>query len=503
MNAKKLYRHLLLALGLGFLARTVTAYLVYGAQSVDDYSHGVLPALEAARGWETQIPLWRSPLLVWVLTGVVKLSGLLGIESVFGSVRFMFFVLGLFSLLSVWAYYRYYARPLMELEGRILASGMGKAARERLALLALYLLSLHFILTFAGTRAFGESIAMTLVPFGLFMMEWSLDRKDQRVTFFLGGLLLGLACLFRFQVGLLAVGYAAYLLLLRRTREFGLLALAGFISLILEGGIDWIYDRWPLETLYNYLYVNKDGAVEHTVQPWYHTWFTVLPFWFLPLSLPFLKDLRSLTRTEKVFIAITIFFVFMHSLIPHKEERFLAPVLPLLIFTFAGLWARSWGTFYEKWIFRPFAVLILAFGLFVSSTSNSQSGEYAPFLMAEKEPGQVILWDWKSVLQESYFRDRLLTLVGPKIEYQVGDRWPTATEVELFRLRADSVFFVTSEPGHRAALEESLRSLEGLLRCEPIQRIQSLADRVIYSMNPQYNQRRLPTWLAVCRWPAS
>lgn len=495
MNLSRLRQHFFIALGLGFVARTTAAYLVYGAQSVDDYSHGVLPALESTIGKEMQIPLWRSPLLVWVLTAIVRLGQMLGLTSVFSTIRFVFFVLGVFSLIAIWSYYEYVKQKPEELPGA--RGDLG----DRLILFPLYFFALHPLFPMATTRAFGESIAMTLVLTSLLMMDAFVDQPKKAKQFFFGAVLMGIACLFRFQVGLLALGYGVYLMFAKKWRAFGLLALAGIVAAILEGAIDVAIDRWPLQTLWNYFYVNKDGAVEHSVQPWYNTWATILYLCFIPLSIPILIGLKKLTRLEKTFLYLSLFFTFMHSLIPHKEERFLFPIAPLLLYVFCRQWARAWGMKYERYFFRPVAGTVMAILLYASITSNSQSGEYEPLLLAEKFDGQVLIWDVNSVLQEGYFRERIMHLIGPKVEFVATDHWPDEDEAQNLSTRMKGVMLATSMSETVPALEQFQQRPTGGLQCEPVRKIQSLADRVIYSLNPKFNYRRKPVWISICRLP--
>lgn len=476
-DSVRLKNHFFLALILGLLARTITSFFVYGAQSVDDYSHGLLPTLEFFEGKDLDLPLWRSPLLVWTLIPFAKLAQLLGFETQFGQIRFILFSLGLFSCLGIWTYYQWAERRLKEDKDIWLLA------------LPMYLLSLHFLMPFASTRAFGESISITLVLVGFLWIE--------RKRVFAGALLLGIACLYRFQVGLLAFGFAAYFLYQKKWREFGMVVAAGATTALLEGLVDLGFGRWPLETLYNYFYVNKDGAVDHSVQPWYNTWATLLPIWFLPFSLPIMRQLKKLSAFEKTWLGIILFFVFMHSLIPHKEERFLYPILPLMLLLFGRLWAKEWGSRFEKYFFRPFFVGILALGLGVASISNSQAGEYEPLLLAEKERRSVLIWDYDSVLRISFFRHRL---VKPPVDYQEFDRWPTAPELVPFK---DRVLFLATSKEENLALwgQQYSDILSAGWQCSEKIRIQSPADRVIYKLNPKYNTRRKPTWLIRCHFP--
>lgn len=479
-----LKKHLGIALLLGLIARFVTAYFVYGAQSVDDYSHGLLPTLEFFEGKAFDLPLWRSPLLVWTLIPIAKLGLLLGIDTQFGLIRFILGGLASFSLLGIVGYYIWADKKWRKTP----EAGAGER-EDRLYYLPLYLLSLHFLMPFASTRAFGESIAITLVLLGFLLIE--------RQKIFWGALLLGITCLYRFQVGLLAFGFAAYYLGSRQWRNLGWVVLAGIITGMIEGLIDFGYGRYPLETLYNYFYVNKDGAVEHSIQPWYNTWAALLPLWFLPFSLPLMTQLKKMERFEKVWLGVVLFFVLMHSLIPHKEERFLYPILPIMLVLFGRIWARGWDMGYNKYFFKPFYGFILAAGLILASVSNSQAGEYEPLLRAEKIRGPVLIWDFDSVLRISFFRHRL---VKPPVDYQEFDRWPTAPELVPFKDR--TVFLVTSKDENLLSLENAQSELlsAGWV-CQEKVKIQSLADSVIYKLNPKYNTRRKPTYLVACDFP--
>ncbi len=473
MNFK---RHLWIALILGLIARVITSYLVYGAQSVDDYSHGLLPTLEFFEGKPLDLPLWRSPLLVWTLIPLGKLGLFLGIDTQFGLIRFILLGLALFSSFGIWAFHKWSDLKL----------AASPEKNEWLYLVPLYLLSLHFLMTFASTRAFGESLAMTLVLLGFLLME---QKK-----IFWGALLLGIACLYRFQVGLLAFGFAVFFVYQKNWRNLGWVVIAGLVTMTTEGLIDLGYGRWPLETLYNYFYVNKDGAVDHSIQPWYNTWVTLLPIWFLPFSLPLMTQLKKLDPFEKVWIGVILFFVLMHSLIPHKEERFLYPILPLMLILFGRIWARAWGSRFEKLFFRPVFGTVLIAGLIVATISNSQAGEYEPLRMAEKLRAPVLIWDYNSVLRISFFRHRL---VKPPVDYQEFDRWPSAAE--LVPLQDRKLFFVTSEQANLDQWPQALSAIQAVgWHCLEKIRIQSLADRAIYKMNPKYNTRRKPTYLMEC-----
>lgn len=504
LSPRNLRWHIGMALALAFFFRALTAFFNYGPQSVDDYDHGLIPAWEVLRGLPLELPTLRSPILVWSLMPFAWLGKILGLTVSFDIFRIVMLGLGIFSLWMIWAYGRYAERnsSLTLISDRPVPEPADPALAKRLILIPLYLLSLHFILSFAVTRAFGESVAMTLVFVSLLWMDESLsqEQKSTRWHFFAGAFLLGLACLYRFQIGLLGVGYAAYLAYTRRWTHFGLLALAGVLTAVIEALKDLAFGRYPFETLAAYFYANRDGAVAHSVQPWYNTWTTVLVMFLIPLSLPFFKNIGKSIRIERVLWGLILFFTFMHSLIPHKEERFLYPILPLVLFLLGRLWAKFWGHAYEKWIFRPVVFTLLGIGLAIATISNSQSGEYEPILRADRYAamvGPVKIWDRESLLEKSFFRHRLI--ISP-VQYEAHSEWPDPEELESSRQTGRGLMLVTSNPDLAESMQAWILAAPMQLECRAVERIQSVGDRLIYARNPRYNVRRKPTWISLCSW---
>ncbi len=468
----------------GFASRMVTSYVVYGPQSMDDYGHGVLPGIEFTDGKALEIPVWRSPLLVWTLGAITAVGKTIGLPEVFPLIRFQLIVLGLFSLLLPF-YYFWMNRKELALESRY-------------HVMAMSLLSLNFIVIFASTRAFGESIAMTLTFIAMYMMIGSLPQKKYGALFF-GALLLGIASLYRFQIGVFSIGFLIYLLLKKDWKATGIFIIAGLISAGLQSLVDLQVGRWPLQTLYEYLYVNKDGAVEHSIQPWYNTWITALVLIFVPFSLPLFKHVKKLNETERLLAVLCAFFILLHSLIPHKEERFLYPVAPFLLLLLARLWALSWNEFGEKWIFRPFAGFLLIVGFFLVPVSNSQSGEYEPMRFAEALRRPTVLWENDSLIRNSAF---YMKIIKPPVEFRPVDTWPTQEEIQSEISQKDFVL-VTSNADRLHGLVEFVESRREGMTCSPVKKIQSPIDTVIYQLNPNQNVRRRPSWLAHCWSDAS
>lgn len=506
MTSQRIKSLLFGALCLALFFRGITAFVVYGPQAVDDYSHGLIPTFEMLKGTIPDIPLWRSPLLIWSFYPFAKLATWMGLSTSFDIFRVILMALAVFSLWGIWAFGQFVLRrPDYFTEGSPIWAGVtggqmrDPTKKSLLFVLPLGLLSLHGVLSFAVTRAFGESIAITSVLVALLWMDEGLDRKSWKNPYFwAGSILLGLSCLYRFQIGVLAVGYAVYLLATRRFVHFGILAVAGLVAALVSGIVDMAFGRFPLETLYNYFYVNRNGAVEWSVQPWYNTWNTALGLFLFPFSLPFWKrGFSRMHRWEKLFLGLLLFFVFMHSLIPHKEERFLYPIAPLLLILLGRVWAKSWGMAYEKYFFRPVILSLLAVVLVLFSFSNSQSGEYEPILRADRMKSPVHIWDVESLLGPSFFRERL---IFAPVEYAVHEDWPSLSDLELYRTRNMALLLVTSNEERLGSLRAWSLAVSDALQCSSIEKIQSPGDRLLYAMNPKYNVRRKPSWISLCRW---
>src|SRR4051812_7227032 len=95
IDARPLHEHLIYALAVGFIFRMIAAYLVYGPQALDDYFHGIMPASRFYEITQHNLPDYRSPLLVWMMGGWLKIVGVIfGPLSPLAQVRGMLVFLG-------------------------------------------------------------------------------------------------------------------------------------------------------------------------------------------------------------------------------------------------------------------------------------------------------------------------------------------------------------------------------------------------------------------------
>jgi phosphatidylinositol glycan class B len=200
-----------------------------------------------------------------------------------------------------------------------------------------YILLSYFLwfLPFLNVRFSSESWSGSL-----FLLATALlvgDDRSRRKTLVLSGFLLGLSFLCRFQIAFLIIGMYAWLLIVGKLKPVRFLPLTGAagVAVMLGVAIDtWFYKRLVF-TPWNYFRINivEDVASNFGTAPWYYyaKWLFTLPsgiFLLLALVIVLIKYPRQLV------VWVTIPFIIAHSLIAHKEPRFLFPLInfvPLLL----------------------------------------------------------------------------------------------------------------------------------------------------------------------------
>ncbi len=476
--------HFYRALFAGGVLRILSAWFVYGPQALDDYKHGVYPAYQFFAGLPLDLPDYRSHLLVWFLSLFVSAASWLGGVSALAQVRAMYLGLGATSLLGIYGTYLYV-----------------RGSRSKLfPPLALYLVAVFPLMPFVGTRAFGESVAMSLVLLGLGILEsCRVNSKSSLGYWCLGFLSLGAATLFRFHVGLVYLTVGAIFLLDKKWRAVFAGALAGLVTLGAQALIDYYSGKAPLGTLLIYLSENEGGGAKYGVSPWYNPWLFVLAIGLAPFSFVFYRSLKSLWMRHWRVLFPALLFVGIHSLVAHKEERFLYPVLGIELWAVAYLWAAGAFNKWARRIYSPVLFGVTVLGLVIVCLLNTQEGEIEPPAYAQKKYGELIYLDNDSLFGRSRFQFYFLR---PPSELKKIEREDLNAHSVDEALGTNPVFkaavLLTSDEESR----DELRALEGIntleASCGKIRSAGSLIDRLLYSMNPKHNQRRKPTWYLVC-----
>ena len=280
--------------------------------------------------------------------------------------------------------------------------------RGRTWLLAACLLSFH--LPYLSVRTSSESVSGALLAAGI--AAWLLLESRPVRAGLVAGVVLGLAFDVRYQVGLCAAGFGAWLLFVRRAvRPF--LALAGGIAAAVGLGLAvdrWGYGQWTF-TPWNYLRANVIEGVskQFGTSPFYQYLVDLAVTWPPLPALAGLAVIAYWVRAGRDPLTWTTAPLFVgHSLLAHKELRFLFPLAPLaaamaaLLFLDPALrsgWQERWGR-----RLRPALAILVAANLTVQAavwdaSHHPPSGRFF-VIGADAEP----FWDFDAHLQTPFLR---------------------------------------------------------------------------------------------------
>jgi hypothetical protein len=158
---------------------------------------------------------------------------------------------------------------------------------------------------------------------------WFFSQRSTRALA-LSGVALSLACVLRYQNGLVVLVLLAALPLERRWREMFAFLSAGAGVAVGGGLLDWVTWGSPFHSLVAYVDFNvlRSGAASFGVEPFTYymvtLWSSAGP-WVVVLAACFCVG----TFRQPVLAGVVLCYVLAHSVLPHKEFRFLVPCLPL------------------------------------------------------------------------------------------------------------------------------------------------------------------------------
>ncbi|PSL24449.1 glycosyltransferase family protein [Chitinophaga ginsengisoli] len=169
----------------------------------------------------------------------------------------------------------------------------------------------------------------------------TLDDKATRGRYLAIGALLGACFLFRFQCGILAASLTMWMLIAKREAPSQILLLIAAIVVLVLAGVflDYLFYHKLTLTFINYFQANiiEDTASKYGVASWstlvsYILLHTIAPFGILIFaSLLWLM----VTQPKNPIPWCVAPFILIHAIIPHKEIRFLFPLVwiaPCMIF---------------------------------------------------------------------------------------------------------------------------------------------------------------------------
>jgi hypothetical protein len=270
----------------------------------------------------------------------------------------------------------------------------------------------------------------------------------------------------------------------------------GLFLVIAQSLIEYSWGRAPLSTLIEYFRANQNPA-QYGSSPWYGTWLTWLALFYFPFSVGLFSGWRQWLK-HPLLLGSSLIFVLAHSLVAHKEERFLYPILGISLMLMAVLWNEKWGSQFERRFFRPvFFVLnglLLAIGCFV----NTQLGEVGVPLKIQAQSDRVLYLDHDSLVGQGWMHElfirgesRLVTTNQPLNDELIRAQVSQNSNYDGFVL-------LTSNPEFIGEIDSFSGKRWEEFICKNKEEMVSLTDRWLYNLNPKRNFRRRPTWFVAC-----
>jgi hypothetical protein len=378
---------------------------------------------------------------------------------------------------------------------------------ERGAGLAAWLVALHFAMPYAGTKLLIEAMAMPPLLAGIWLASYPEGRRQVAA-----GFAVGLACWLRFQVGVAALALAAAVGVtawregggLSTMRRVGGLALGGALAVGLQG----LFDLWTTGAFLGPVLRNIGANLDPPGELSRSGPFTYLGLWLLltvpPATVVLLPALWRAGRRLPLVAWPLVAFVLFHSAVPHKEDRFMLPVLPLFLLLLAAVPAiferatgPRWAALARWWPqTKVFLVAVHLAALVVAVSSQSQANVREAMVTLRHDHHAEAVVSLGPELQLFFLGRELPARRKPDVD--AG--WLTETLSGLAAAGTPANRFLGFAPDE-ARIHILLAALG--LSCDAPQTFSGYwFDRLLSQLNPKRNRRRAPILLWTCELPA-
>jgi GPI mannosyltransferase 3 len=309
---------LLIAL-LALALRVGTALQIPSLAHPDQVFQSVEPAHRLAYGYGVETWEWRVGARSWVVPAflalVMRATSWMGPGSS-GYLAGIAIVMSLLSLTAVWFGFAWGKR----------ANGMCAA------IIAAGACAISYELIYFAPKTLYEVMATHVLLPGLYLGVYG-EQTSERKRMVWAGIFCGLAVSLRIQLAP-AVAFAVFYICRSNWRARTPAVAAGLLLPIIGFGVvDWFTWSYPFQSFIRYFSVNliQHRSSIYGTEPWY--WYEViLAKNFGPMLLFALLGVRR----SPFLGCLALIILVSHSVIPHKEARFLYPLTPLII-TLAAL----------------------------------------------------------------------------------------------------------------------------------------------------------------------
>ncbi len=200
--------------------------------------------------------------------------------------------------------------------------------------------TLLWFIPFLSVRFTTENISGILLLYGLYLLLRNFEQPAASIRpYIVAGLVFGISFFIRFQILFALAGLAAWLVFVKKIKlkYIFILALSVLVAIGANLLLDSLFYGKMVVTPYNYYYANivLHKAADFGVNPW---WFYFPEFIVKaapPISIVLLlMFFAGVYKNYKTNLAVWIVvpFILLHFFTPHKELRFLFPVLFLFLY---------------------------------------------------------------------------------------------------------------------------------------------------------------------------
>lgn len=375
---------------IGALCLLVTSIFSIGYYQFDEHFQilefaglklGITPESNMAWEYYYQMRPTLQPTLVYI---IYKAFGIVGVDNPFFISFFLRFLTALLSFYCIHLLVKVYKERIDD-----------KNLKKWFIILSFTL----WFLIFVSVRFSSETWSSLMFILGF--TYYSLIDKRNNYLFIRLGLLFGFSFLFRYQASLLIFGFGLWLLFIKKEKLVSLISLiSGFLIIVLLGILidRWFYGEWTITT-WNYFNQNiiEDKASGFGVEPWWFYFTKTLVSAVPPISILIITSFITLIfyRPKNPLVWIMIPFILVHSIIGHKEIRFLFSLsyfVPILIIKGIEVIQNQFilnlsEKIYMKWIMRLVFFTNIGMLLVVMfKPADSQISLYQEIYSSYKEP---------------------------------------------------------------------------------------------------------------------
>lgn len=293
----------------------------------------------------------------------------------------------------------------------------------------LYVFFSYFLwfIPYVSVRFSSETFSGILFLLGLSLLVQSKNRPTLHRIIYIG-LLLGLSILARYQSVIMVLSLIIWMVVTPFFKKSKLIYLLGSILAIVILGFlfdKWLYGEWVFSS-WNYFNVNiqRGFASYFGISPWYEYFnYTIMkPFFMLGIVILLAYLILLYREPMNLVVWVTLPFLFVHSLIPHKEPRFIFPIVffapYILIKGFDIISDYKPGKKVTRFILAPFILInFLILVIVVSKPAGNAEIAVTKYIRNECEgrvniivtPGANPYNPWKSVYS-NYYADQRVSL---------------------------------------------------------------------------------------------